>query len=130
MMKKYIVWFATIVSLIFVLSACSSNNSETPAAPVTPAPVTETGNTEEVTITANNFDFDVKEIRVKVGDKVKLTLVNGGGAHGLEFPDFGVNLTKPGTSEFIADKAGEFEYNCSVMCGTGHDIMVGKLIVE
>jgi cytochrome c oxidase subunit 2 len=138
-MKKHFIFFASVIALIVVLSACGSKTpdaSPAASAPTTSvsatdaAPVTETGKTEEITVTAKNFDFDKKEIHVKKGDKIKLTLVNGSGAHGLEIPDLGVKLASAGTTEFVADKAGEFEYNCALMCGTGHDVMVGKLIVE
>lgn len=139
MKKKLFFVFAATVMASMVLSACGSNKdngsavSTTPTAsvaPATAAPVTETGKTEEIAVTAKNFAFDKKEIHVKKGDTIKLTLVNGSGAHGIEIPDLGVKLAKAGTIEFVADKAGEFEYNCALMCGTGHDAMVGKFIVE
>ncbi|MEB3104031.1 cupredoxin domain-containing protein [Ferviditalea candida] len=86
--------------------------------------------TKEITITATNFKFDQTEIHVKKGDKIKLTLKNENGVHGLAIPDFGVKIDGSGTAEFVADKAGSFDFNCSVLCGPGHDGMVGKLIVE
>jgi cytochrome c oxidase subunit 2 len=139
-MKRHFIFFASVIALIVVLSACGSKAPAASPAASTPtasvpatdsaAPVVETGKTEEITVTAKSFDFDKKEIHVKKGDKIKLTLVNGSGAHGLEIPDLGVKLATAGTTEFIADKVGEFEYNCALMCGTGHDVMVGKFIVE
>ncbi len=32
--------------------------------------------------------------------------------------------------EFIADKVGEFDFACSVFCGSGHGRMKGKLVVK
>lgn len=142
MKQKLFFLMTTIIMAAMVLTACGTknNNPTTPIAPTTPsisiapsasvAPVVETGKTEEVTVTAKNFAFDKTVIHVKKGDKIKLTLVNGSGYHGLDIPDLGISLKQPGTAEFIADKVGEFKYICSVMCGTGHDVMVGKLIIE
>ena len=39
-----------------------------------------------------------------------------------------INLQKNGSAEFTADKAGTYEYHCSVMCGSGHTNMTGKLV--
>jgi cytochrome c oxidase subunit 2 len=111
-------------------ASASVSPSTAPSPSASAAPAAATGKTEEVTVTANNFEFDKKEIRVKKGDTIKLTLKNGSGAHGIEIPDLKVKLANAGTVEFTADKAGEFEFNCALMCGTGHDAMVGKLIVE
>ena len=75
------------------------------------------------------------QLKVKTGDVVKVTLVNGDGAeHDLSVPDFNVNtgrvIGKDTTSVIVfrADKAGEYAYFCTV---PGHRAagMEGKLIV-
>jgi cytochrome c oxidase subunit 2 len=121
-------------------TSVSPSTAPSPSASVSPstapspsqsgAPAAATGKTEEVIVTATNFEFDKKEIHVKKGNTIKLTLKNGSGAHGIEIPDLNVKLAKAGTIEFTADKAGTFDFNCALMCGTGHDAMIGKLIVE
>jgi len=89
------------------------------------------GDVVEVKLVASNFEFDQKEIKVKKGQKVKLTFTNKEGMHDIEIPDLKVKAAKAGTAvEFVADKAGTFEYKCGIMCGTGHDGMKGNLIVE
>ncbi|GAA3332428.1 hypothetical protein GCM10020331_092510 [Ectobacillus funiculus] len=45
-------------------------------------------------------------------------------------PAFNVDIQGNGSATFTADKAGTYEYHCSVMCGSGHANMMGKLIVE
>jgi cytochrome c oxidase subunit 2 len=54
--------------------------------------------------------------------------------HGINIDGYDIDQTlKPGeptTIEFTADKAGTFEFKCSVYCGMGHQKMKGKLIVE
>ncbi|GIO65427.1 cupredoxin domain-containing protein [Paenibacillus sp. FSL M7-1455] len=133
-MKKWMTLGLTLL-LVFALSACGSktnnntagNNNAGTAGGTTGGAA---GGAQDIKVTATNFQFEPAEIRVKKGDKVKITLVNKEGAHGLEIPDFKVNLQKDGSAEFTADKPGEHEFHCSVMCGAGHDNMVGKIIVE
>ncbi|MGN7357606.1 cupredoxin domain-containing protein [Paenibacillus sp. SAF-054] len=138
-MKKMMLLGFTLL-LVFALSACGSktdNNADNNAgnnasnnAGNNGGTSGGAGGTQEIKVTATNFQFEPAEIRVKKGDKVKITLVNKEGAHGIEIPDFKVNLQQEGSAEFTADKAGEHEFHCSVMCGAGHDNMVGKIIVE
>ncbi|WCK54569.1 cupredoxin domain-containing protein [Aneurinibacillus sp. Ricciae_BoGa-3] len=133
MKKKTAILFAISALTVSMLSACGTStkqpdNSSAPTAPSSGSKAF-TGKTEVVKITAKNFAFDKKEIHVKKGDKVKVTLASVDGYHGLQIPEYNVNLQGNQTAEFIADKPGTFEYHCSVMCGTGHDQMVGKLIV-
>ncbi|MGX9134226.1 cupredoxin domain-containing protein [Rummeliibacillus sp. JY-2-4R] len=93
--------------------------------------VKSTGNVVEVTITSKNFDFDQKEIKAKVGDTVKIHFKNDEGAHGFGLDAFGgISIKNGETAEFVVDKAGTYEYYCTLMCGQGHDNMMGKLIVE
>ncbi|WP_336773297.1 cupredoxin domain-containing protein [Paenibacillus sp. MMO-58] len=89
------------------------------------------GGAKAITVKAKNFEFDQPEIRVKQGDKVTITLNNTEGFHGFAIPDYNVDIKENnGTATFTADKAGEHEFHCSVVCGAGHSKMVGKLIVE
>ncbi|WP_391119144.1 cupredoxin domain-containing protein [Psychrobacillus sp. L3] len=126
--------------LVFALAACGSDKSsedkatEDKATEEVAAPdestVEPTGNVVEATVTAKNFEFDVKEIKAKVGDTVKITLVNDAGAHGIGIDEYNVDIKGGETAEFVVDKAGEYDYYCSLLCGVGHDKMAGKLIVE
>ncbi len=90
---------------------------------------------KEFKVTSSNFSYDVKEMKVKKGDKVKVVFTNAGGTHDWVLDEFaGAKTAKLGagqsqTVEFVADKTGTFEYYCSV--GTHRQMgMVGKLIVE
>lgn len=88
----------------------------------------------EFDVTGTNFEFSVKEMRVKKGDTVLIRFSNEGGFHDWVIDEF--NASTPRISEggeamveFVADKAGEFEYYCSV--GSHRQLgMVGRLIVE
>ena len=92
----------------------------------------ETG--DAIIVSASNFKFDKSEIRVKAGDTVKITFKNTQGFHDFVIDEFDV-ATKQGngpseeTVTFVADKAGTYEYYCSV--GQHRAMgMKGNLIVE
>jgi plastocyanin len=98
-------------------------NEEVPTAPV-----------KEFTVTGKNFSFAPTTLTVKKGDKVKITFKNTQGFHDFKIDQYGV-ATKQGQApfeevlEFTADKAGSFEYYCSV--GEHRAMgMVGTLKVE
>jgi plastocyanin len=74
---------------------------------------------KEFTISGKNFSFTPSLITVKKGDKVKITFQNTAGFHDFKIDEYGVATKKsqaPDTEvlEFTADKAGSFEYYCSV----------------
>lgn len=88
----------------------------------------------EVKVEGSPFKFVPAQIRVKHGDTVKVTFVNKEGFHDFVLDEFDLQtkqIQAPGqeTVEFVADKAGTFEYYCSVGNHRAQG-MVGKLIVE
>ncbi len=94
----------------------------------------ETGEVVEFELRASNFKFDLSEMRVKEGDRVKINLINDGGEHDLVIDELEVKskiLTDNESEviEFVASKKGTFEYYCSV--GQHRQMgMMGNLIVE
>ncbi|NQV91579.1 cupredoxin domain-containing protein [Candidatus Woesearchaeota archaeon] len=88
----------------------------------------------EVSMIAKKWEFIPAEIKVKKGDKVKLTISSEDVDHGIALAAFDINVKfKPGetkTVEFVADKVGTYTFSCNVFCGEGHGGMKGKLIVE
>jgi heme/copper-type cytochrome/quinol oxidase subunit 2 len=107
-----------------------------------------------IEVTAKTFEFVPNEIHVKVGERVQIKLTSADRAHGLKLDLYSEGATedgKPGllfdhpqddakvekkkerVIEFVAARAGTFDFKCSVACsmfGHGHDKMTGKLIVE
>jgi nitrosocyanin len=77
------------------------------------------GEVKEFTVEGKNFSFSPSTLTVNKGDTVKITFKNSGGMHDFVLDEFNVK-TKPiesGASEtvsFTADKAGTFNYYCSV----------------
>ncbi len=93
------------------------------------------GEVVEIEVTSEGLAFTPKEIRVKKGAKVRLTYKNTKGSHDFVIDEFKGAKTKQiaagesDTVEFVVDKAGEYEFYCSV---PGHRAagMKGAFIVE
>ncbi|TSC78827.1 MAG: plastocyanin [Parcubacteria group bacterium Gr01-1014_29] len=89
---------------------------------------------KEIAITGKNFEFSQKEIRVKKGDFVRINFSSTDGLHDWVVDEFNAKTTQVNTGQsssvdFVADKAGTFEFYCGV--GTHRKMgMIGKLIVE
>ncbi len=107
-----------------------------------------------IEVTAKTFEFTPNEIHVKVGERVQIKLRSADRAHGLKlniYPEGASEDGNPGlvfdlpqddakvekhkerAIEFVAARAGTYDFKCSVQCsmmGHGHDRMTGKLIVE
>lgn len=143
MKKNGAILIAILLVSLSLLSACGSNTKQTNnSTSSTSNDNKTTSNTVdaskpasaeklvEIKVMAKDFEFDKKEIHVKKGDKIKLTLHSDDGGHGLAIPAYNVSINGNGSAEFTADKTGTFEYHCSVMCGAGHSEMTGKLIVD
>ena len=86
------------------------------------------------TVAGVNFAFDVNEIRVQEGDTVTIQFESTDGFHDWVVDEFDAATEKvrPGTPTsitFVADKAGTYEYYCSVGNHRAQG-MVGTLIVE
>ncbi len=108
-----------------------------------PSGITSNGKEKIVNLQAAMDGFDMQEIRVKVGDTVKVNLrsvdtsghTDGGGQHQFAIDEFGVNIVAPPLSvasgTFVASKAGTYKFYCDICCGgKANPTMNGKLIVE
>jgi cytochrome c oxidase subunit 2 len=88
----------------------------------------------QITMTAKRYAFDPPVIELKKGEKVRLIITAIDHDHGLKLDAYDIDqvLKKgdPTTIEFTADKAGTFEFKCSVFCGVGHRKMKGMVKVE
>ena len=126
-----------LLVLTLLLAACTqpapvvtSDEVET-----TPEPQIAQETNFAATLILHEFSITPETLTVPHGSSVQLTIENVGDVtHGLGMMDFNVNEhVGPGetkTITFIADKKGAFSFFCSVPCGSGHNSMRGKLIVE
>ncbi len=109
-------WIACLVSTLFLLSACNSQQSIT------------------VEIAGEDIFFDVIDIEATAGQPITILFENKGTLeHNLVFPAFEVqtDILQAGENTsftFTASEPGEYIYICSV---PGHEtLMHGKLIVS
>ena len=113
--------------LLFFLPVIAAMAGHAPAAGQAPA-------AHEIQMTARKYQFDPSVITVKKGEVVRLIITALDRKHGFQLKEFGIDQVllkgEPTTIEFTADKAGTFEFKCSVFCGFGHGKMKGKLVVE
>ena len=101
--------------------------------PVVDEPVAEevqVGSDVSVVVDAKKWLFNPEEVKVSVGDKVKMTIVPTGLDFTFAIPSLGVSKEVSGNTvvEFIANKAGTFEFKCA-SCEDWRG-MTGELIVE
>ncbi len=104
----------------------------------------DTGVVREFTVTAkkDQWKFEPDVIDVNQGDKVIITVVNEDGYdHGFAIDAFGISQRIPAkgtiTIQFVATQPGDFQFYCSVPCGSGvvdgkergHFDQIGKLHV-
>lgn len=87
-----------------------------------------------VAVKAFQYAFDPDPIVVGFGEKVRLLITSTDVAHGFAVKEFKVNVSIPAgkteSVEFTADKKGIFHAYCSVYCGSGHEHMQARLIVQ
>ena len=77
------------------------------------------GEVKEFIVTGGNFTFSPATMTVKKGDTVRVVFKNDEGFHDFVLDEFDVATKQiqggsEETVEFVADKAGSFEYYCSV----------------
>lgn len=128
-------------------TANKGKSSAASMAPVTPPELTEAQigelkagevvhqpSTLTFTVVAGNFFYVPNQIKVKKGDTVKIVFQNSGGMHNFNIDEFNlkgktIKTGETDTIEFVADKAGTFQYYCSI--GSHRKMgQQGNLVVE
>ena len=108
----------------------SQTSSPSPVA--TPSATVKIDKTIEVS--ASNFTYDKKEIRVKKDENIVIKFTNGEGFHDFVVDELNVRTQRIPESEsetvrIPTDKAGTYAYYCSVGNHRAQG-MEGKLIIE
>jgi cytochrome c oxidase subunit II len=91
--------------------------------------------TKEVQMTAKKYEFSPNTVEVTAGTKIIFKITAEDREHGFEIAGTktGCAKIKKGetvTVEYLAEKAGTFEFKCCVFCGMGHGGMKGKIVVH
>lgn len=87
-------------------------------------------------ITAERFSFTPSEIAVQAGEEVELRIQSEDTSHGFRLIDTDISAVVPkrGKGEvsvrFRPERPGRYTFECSRMCGAGHDFMRGVLVVR
>ena len=87
-----------------------------------------------VKVEAKKFVYTPNRIVLKKGQAVVLEITALDFTHGFKIPDWNMRadlvagqVTK---IHLQPDAAGEFDFLCDNFCGTGHEEMSGKIVVE
>jgi cytochrome c oxidase subunit 2 len=87
-----------------------------------------------IPVTAERFKFTPAVIELKLGQPVVLELTTLDRKHGFQVPDLKVDESiEPGKVtrvRIVPDKAGTFPFHCDIFCGSGHEEMVGEIVVK
>ena len=89
-----------------------------------------------IRVTAERFTFTPSRIVVNPGDTIEFRLTSDDTAHGFRISGTDVNIVipkrgMPETSVTITAPApGRYAFECTRMCGAGHNFMRGELIVR
>ena len=118
----------THVSIVFLLILAATAGSSRSAA--------QTQSARVIAITAERFEFWPAEITITEGERIELQVRSNDTLHGFRLVGGGINLLIPkrgrGYATAIVDGlvAGRYTFECSRMCGAGHNFMRGELIVR
>ena len=89
-----------------------------------------------VEITAERFEFWPSEITIAEGETIQLRVRSDDTLHGFRLVGTGINLVIPkrgkgyATTTISGLTTGRYTFECSRMCGAGHNFMRGELIVR
>jgi cytochrome c oxidase subunit 2 len=88
-----------------------------------------------IDISAERFAFTPSEIKVKAGTMLEIRLRSDDTAHGFRIVGTDVDLELPKRGRGIATarftpKAGRYTFECSRLCGAGHEFMRGVIVAS
>lgn len=88
-----------------------------------------------VEVVAERFSFTPSEIRVPVGTTLELRVRSQDTMHGFRIVGQNVDLLVPkrrmgeAVVVFEATEVGRYRFECSRLCGAGHNFMRGEIVV-
>jgi cytochrome c oxidase subunit 2 len=88
-----------------------------------------------VEITAERFSFTPSQIKTKAGTTLEIRLRSDDTAHGFHIVGTDVDLELPKRGRGVATvtftpKAGRYTFECSQLCGAGHEFMRGVIVAS
>lgn len=94
------------------------------------------GSARVVEITAERFEFWPSEVTIAEGEEVELRITSDDTMHGFRIVGAGTNVLVPkrgkgfASVKFTGAHPGRYTFECSRLCGAGHNFMRGVLIVR
>lgn len=104
------------------------------AGPRRPSPAAQ-ADTRVVHVVAERFSFTPSEITTPLGATLELRLTSDDTSHGFRIAGTGIDVRIPkrGRGEavvrFTPDRIGRYAFECSKLCGAGHNFMRGEIVV-
>jgi cytochrome c oxidase subunit II len=88
-----------------------------------------------VEITAERFSFSPSQIRTKAGTTLEIRLRSDDTAHGFHIVGTDVDIELPKRGKGVATvmftpQAGRYTFECSNLCGAGHEFMRGVIVAS
>jgi cytochrome c oxidase subunit 2 len=89
-----------------------------------------------VRVSAERFSFTPSRIEIDAGENIELHIRSDDTSHGFRIVDLDTNVAIPKrgkgdvTVTLRVDKPGRYTFECSRMCGAGHNFMRGELVVR
>ena len=89
-----------------------------------------------IRVTAERFSFTPSRIEIDPGEEVEIRIKSDDTSHGFRIVGTDTDLTIPkrGKGDLVVpikfDKPGRYLFECSRMCGAGHNFMRGELVVR
>jgi cytochrome c oxidase subunit 2 len=87
-----------------------------------------------ISVVAKRFVFSPSEIVLKKGQPVRFELTTVDFGHGFKIPDLDFRADfipdKVNVVRLVPQKTGKFDFLCDNFCGSGHEEMDGRMIVE
>ena len=113
---------AVVIAAVPGLAARAARQAEVPRVQV-------------VAITAERFSFSPSEVRTKAGTTLEIRLRSDDTAHGFHIVGTDVDLELPKRGKGVAvvtftPKAGRYIFECSQLCGAGHEFMRGVIVAS
>jgi heme/copper-type cytochrome/quinol oxidase subunit 2 len=107
-----------------------------PLAMTAASPSTQGRSRRVIEFTAERFEFWPPEVTLAAGEEVEIRITSDDTSHGFRIVGTGTNLIVPkrGQGQAVAlfrpPAPGRYTFECSRMCGAGHNFMRGALIVR
>jgi cytochrome c oxidase subunit II len=120
-----------LLALVLVTATVMAEDAALPAV----ASAQAGQDTKIIEIAVERFTFTPSQIRVKAGTRLEIRLESDDTAHGFHIVGTDVDIELPKRGRGVATvnfqpQAGRYTFECSRICGAGHEFMRGVIIAE